>query len=390
MLTPDLPFPIRAGGQMRAASLCLPLAGCCDLHIACIAAGIPTATRDWANRLGITMEHFPAPASDATPAWYRHARSIVTRNNLRYDRREQLYFNTVLDRLQPDMVWLETPYLLRYVLAWLDETSVVVDYWGTSEGARRLFAHSRGPNKLKEWLKWWIASGSERRYARLLDDLVCVSNLDAQYFRAIAPHCRIWPIPIGIQGRPPSPADDTDREEPWTMIMTGDLSYQPNIDAARYFAERIFPIVRRERPEALFRVVGRNPSPAILELRGMAGIDVVGFVPDLAEEIRRCAIYVLPMRLGSGIRSKLFDVFPLGRAIVTTSVGAEGLELTHGENCLIADGEANFARCCIQLLNDHTQREKLGNEAKRLATDVYHQGKIDAAVRELVATVTGR
>lgn len=390
MLSPDLPFPIRAGGQMRAASLCLPLAGCCDLHIACIAASIPTATRNWANSLGITMENFPAPASDGTPDWYRHAWSIATRNNLRYDRREQLFFNTVLDRLKPDMVWLETPYLLRYVLAWMDETPVVVDYWGTSEGARRLFVHSRGLKKVKEWLKWWIASGSERRYARLLHDLICVSELDAQYFRSIAPQCRIWPIPIGIQETPVPPRGNTYREESWTMIMTGDLSYEPNIDAARYFAERIFPRVREEVPEAVFCVVGRNPSQPILELKGTAGIEVVGFVPDLAKEIRRCTIYVLPMRLGSGIRSKLFDVFPLGKAIVTTSVGAEGLELKHGENCLIADGEADFARCCIQLLNDGAQRVKLGIEARRLATDVYHQGKIDAAVRELVATVTGR
>jgi len=390
VMCPDLPYPIRAGGQMRMASLCLALAGCCDLHIACIAPGIPEVTQGWASSLGITMEHFPAPASDATPAWYRHARSIATRNNLRYDRREQIFFNTVFCRLKPDMVWLETPYLLRYVLARMDKTPVVVDYWGTSEGARRLFDHSRGLKKVKEWLKWWVASGSERRYARLLYDLVCVSKLDAQYFRAIAPQCRVWPIPNGILEKPAPRGDDTDQEEPWTMIMTGDLSYQPNIDAARYFAERIFPRVREEVPEAVFRVVGRNPSPSILELRGKAGIDIVGFVPDLAKEIRRGTIYVLPMRLGSGIRSKLFDVFPLGRAIVTTSVGAEGLELRHGENCLIADGEADFARCCVQLLNDGAQRGKLGDEAKRLATEVYDQEKIDAAVRELVATVTGR
>ena len=141
------------------ASLCLALAGCCNLHIACISPDIPEVTRSWSSSLGITMEHFPAPVSDGTIDWYRHARSIVTTNNLRHHPEEQLFFNTVLNRLKPDMVWLETPYLLRYVLSWMDETPVVVDYWGTSEGARRLFEHSRGFKKVKEWLKWWIAGG---------------------------------------------------------------------------------------------------------------------------------------------------------------------------------------------------------------------------------------
>ncbi len=389
MMCPDLPFPIRAGGQMRMASICEAMAGCCDLHIACISSNIPDVTRLWAKELGITVEHYQDAAPDDVPSWYRYARIVMTRNNLRYNPREQLFFDNVLGRIMPDMVWLETPYLLRYVLKWMDKIAVVVDYWGTSEGAKRLFEHSHGLKKIKEWLRWWAASRSEHRYTRILNDLACVSALDAQYFQSLAPRCRIWPIPIGIAEKSIYSIEQPYPEDPLSMILTGDLSYPPNIDAALFFAGRIFPRVQNELPNAVFRIVGRNPSPSIMELKGRPGIEILGFVPDLAKEICRCAIYILPMRLGSGIRSKLFDVFPLAKAIVTTSIGAEGLELLHGENCLIADEEMEFAQSCINLLKDEGKRIELGNGAKRLAMDVYSQEKINALVKETVNAVLG-
>jgi glycosyltransferase involved in cell wall biosynthesis len=387
MMCPDLPFPIRAGGQMRMASICEALAGCCNLHIACISSDIPESTRAWAKGLGITVEHYQDPAPDDVPSWYRYARIVMTRNNLRHNPREQLFFDNVFGRIMPDMVWLETPYLLRYVLKWMDKTPVVVDYWGTSEGAKRLFHQSLGLRKIKEWLRWWVGSGCERRHARLLQNIACVSKLDAQYFLSIAPQNRIWPIPIGIAENSTCSIEQPYPEDPLSMILTGDLSYQPNVDATLFFADHIFPRIQSELPKAVFRIVGRNPSPSILELKGRPGIEIIGFVPDLANEICRCAIYVLPMRLGSGIRSKLFDVFPLAKAIVTTSIGAEGLELQHGENCLISDEEMDFAQSCINLLKDEGKRIELGNGAKRLATDVYSQEKINRLVKETVNAV---
>jgi hypothetical protein len=222
----------------------------------------------------------------------------------------------------------------------------------------------------------------------MLHHIACVSKLDAQYFLSLTPQCRIWPIPIGIAVKSTGPIEQGAREEPLSMIITGDLSYPPNVDAVLFFAERIFPRIQKEMAEAVFRIVGRTPSPSILGLKGRPGIEILGFVPDLAREIGRCAIYVLPMRLGSGIRSKLFDVFPLAKAIVTTSIGAEGLELRHGENCLIADEEMDFAQCCVSLLRDEGQRITLGNGARRLATDVYRQERINALVKATVNAVT--
>lgn len=389
-MCPDLPFPIVAGGQMRMVSLCEGLSKCSQLHIACIAPAIPEATLAWAKELNITIESFRSTDFSNLQLLYQRTILVLKRNNLKYDRRTQLFFNGVFKRTAPDIVWLETPYLIRYSLEWMKNIPVVVDYWGTAEGAKRIFMNTSGIKKIKKWFIWWTAYGGELRYSQRLKEIVCVSRLDAKYFQRIAPHCRTWPIPNGIikkyQKNSAVPLH-AEHEQNMTMVFTGDLSYVPNIDAVEYFVRRIFPLIRRELPDAVFRAVGRNPDQKVLVFKSIPGVEINNDVPDLSDEISLCSIYVLPMRLGSGIRSKLFDVFPLAKAIVTTSIGAEGLELQHDENCLIADKEIDFALCCIHLLKDEGKRMKLGHEAKKLATDVYNQGNINLLIKEVVAEV---
>jgi glycosyltransferase involved in cell wall biosynthesis len=107
-------------------------------------------------------------------------------------------------------------------------------------------------------------------------------------------------------------------------------------------------------------------------------------VPELADVIAQADLYVLPMRLGSGIRSKLWEVFPLGVPIVTTSIGAEGLALIHNDNCLVADTAIEFARACIQLLGSPQERRRLGRNAHRLADETYSKHAVRQRVQELL------
>jgi glycosyltransferase involved in cell wall biosynthesis len=392
LMCPDIPFPIVAGGQMRMASICEGLSKCCHLHIACIAPDVPGATLAWAKESDITIENFRHTDFSNLQLWYQRIIMVMTRNNLQHHRREQHFFNDVFNRTAPELVWLETPYLIRYTLEWMKKTPVVVDYWGTSEGAKRIFMSTSGVKKIEKWFIWWTAYGGELRYSKRLKDIASVSRLDADYFQRISPQCRTWPIPIGIIRRHQKNNGELFQSEPGQnmMIFTGDLSYLPNIDAAEHFVRRIFPLIRREIPDAVFRIVGRNPEQKVQALKSIPGVEICADVPDLSEEISLSSIYVLPMRLGSGIRSKLFDVFPLSKAIVTTSIGAEGLELYHDQNCMIADTEMDFAQCCIRLLKDEEKRVKLGNGAKRLATDVYNQENINLLIKEVVAKVIGK
>lgn len=387
LLAPDLPFPVRAGGQMRMASFVPALARVGTLHIACTARDLPAETEAWCAGLGCTIEGV-APAPERGLSFWRGRLSrLAGGTNLRRHPEEAGAFQDVYRRIAPDLVWLETPYLLRYALPWRGQVPLVVDYWGTSQGAERLRHHLRGPARLRAELGWRAARAGEHRYAPRVPDIVCVSEEDAVYFRDIAPHSRVWSIPNGIsRERRLHLGSLTVDEQPDTMILTGDLSYRPNIDAAIWFVEEILPLVRSGRPAARVRIVGRDPRPEVRALAGRPGVEVTGWVPDLGAEVASAALYVLPMRLGSGIRSKLFEVFPLGKAIVTTSTGAEGLALVDGENVLIRDDTDGFAQACVRLLGDPGLRAGLGERVGRLAREVYAQERIETALAEVVAT----
>jgi glycosyltransferase involved in cell wall biosynthesis len=167
------------------------------------------------------------------------------------------------------------------------------------------------------------------------------------------------------------------------------MSFSPNVDAVVNFVQAILPKIQALHPNVRLMVAGRNPSQEILAFSKSPNIEVTGQVPDLSEEISKAAVYILPMRLGSGFRTKLLDVFPLGKPIVTTAIGAEGLELIHNENCLIADDPESFAQACIHLLQDINKSQRLGRNSKRLATEVYTQAKITQLVNTVLSKTLG-
>ncbi len=385
VLAPDVPFPIRAGGQMRMASLVDALAAAGRVHLAVLAPEISRETLQWCTERGISISHRPRLRVEGLRLWRERLVMALARCNLAFRPEERDFFHGEWERFQPDLVWLETPYLVRYALAHAGGVPIIVDYWGTSEGAERDYRSAEGPRKVWEWLRWRAARGGERRFAPRLDAIVAVSETDAAYFRTLAPGVPVYAVPNGIVKKYERDYSKIS-VNPDQMIFTGDLAYRPNVDAVRFFVTEILPRIRERCPAARFKAVGRAPLPEVAALAEPGKVEIAGFVPDLAEPIVESALYVLPMRLGSGIRSKLFDVFPLGKAIVTTSVGAEGLALRDGENCRIADTPADFAAACAELLEDPAARKRLEQGARRLAEEEYSQDRI----RERVADILQR
>lgn len=387
-MCPDSPFPIRAGGQMRMASLIQALSEFSNTKVAFIAPPDIDPTISWAQKLGISLEHLPASKIGPVKRWAERIAIILGGTNLRNRRNEKIFFEKVFNSFNPDLIWIETPYLILYALRWKKKIPLIIDYWGTSEGAKRLYEVTKGPLKIWKWLFWQAAVRGEKYFSQQFQNIVCVSSLDAAFFRKFAPRSRIWAIPNGIiQKETQIPANNFSHTP--IMILTGDMSYSPNIDAAIWFIEDIFPTILKEMPEAKVQIVGRCPVSEILSLGKHPNVEVKGFVPDISASIAEATIYVLPMRLGSGIRSKLFDVFPLGKAVVSTSIGAEGLELHNNKNCLITDSPEDFARACIQLLKNKVIRQRLGEELKRLAFETYSQYNINRLVRHIIMEITG-
>ena len=387
VLCPDVPFPIRAGGQMRMASLIEALSEFSMVKVAFIASAVPEATLTWAHDRKISLDPFYASPLRTSRLWRERLTMLLSMSNLRCRAIERAFFDRAFDSYGPNLVWLETPYLIRYAMPWRSKAPLVVDYWGTSEGAKRIYDGASGAKKIWRWLQWRVARGAERRYATKVENIVTVSPLDAGYFKRLAPRSRIWPVPSGILGKGIPPHAPEVSEDSRGMIFTGDMSYKPNIDAMLWFTKEILPLVLAELPDARLKIVGRNPVPELERLIHQGNIEVTGYVEGLAEAIAASGLYILPMRLGSGIRSKLFDVFPLGKAIITTTVGAEGLELYHDQNCLIADTPQNFASACIRLMRSEKERKRLGSAVQHLAIETYSQKTVTRLVRNTVREI---
>jgi glycosyltransferase involved in cell wall biosynthesis len=360
-----------------------------DIHIACVASEVLLETYDWVEALGATIAHISPPPLTRIKLWFKRFKAITSRCNLVHNDIEKRFFLSQFEMFDPDLVWLETPHLLRYAIDWRKQVPIIVDFWGTSEGQERDYRQAQGFNKLWQWVRWQTFKGSELKYCPLVKDIITVSELNAQHFKRIAPCSRIWPIPIGILNSPTAKKITGTTIDPNLLIFTGDMSFSPNVDAVVYFVETVLPKIQTLHPAVRLMVAGRNPSQEILAFSKLPNVQVSGPIPDLSEEIAKAAVYILPMRLGSGFRTKLLEVFPLGKPIVTTSIGAEGLELIHNENCLIADNADSFARACIALLQNADEAKNLGHKTKRLATEIYTQEKITQLVKTVISTIIG-
>ena len=143
------------------------------------------------------------------------------------------------------------------------------------------------------------------------------------------------------------------------------MDWLPNEDAILFFARDILPRIRQRIPEVKLTVVGRNPSRALLnEVKKYPEIELTGWVNDVRPFIARHSLYVIPLRIGGGTRIKVYEAMAMGKAVISTSVGVEGLPVRDGKHVLIADDPEHFAKQIVRLLNDVNGRKKLENSAK--------------------------
>jgi glycosyltransferase involved in cell wall biosynthesis len=175
------------------------------------------------------------------------------------------------------------------------------------------------------------------------------SQRDKDIITNHVPEIQKFVVPNGVDTSYFYPTDEP--VEPYSMVFTGMMGYLPNSDGILYFLDEIFPLVLKKISTAKIYIVGQLPPKALLA-RASDNIVVTGFVPDVRPYISRSAVYVVPLRMGSGTRLKIFEAFAMRKPIVTTSIGCEGIEVKHGESALIADDPYTFAEQIIQLMND--------------------------------------
>ncbi|MEL0587535.1 MAG: glycosyltransferase family 4 protein [Candidatus Thiodiazotropha sp. (ex. Lucinoma kazani)] len=161
-------------------------------------------------------------------------------------------------------------------------------------------------------------------------------------------------------------------EEEQAIIYTGGMNMFANKDAVMHLLDDIWPLVKTKIPNIKFYIIGQDPPKELLRLsKEEAGIEVLGYVDDIRPYVAKSAIYVVPLRVGGGTRLKVLDALAQGKAIISTSIGCEGIEVTDRENIYIEDSDSEFASSIIELLNNKKRRKMLGDKARKLAVDKY-------------------
>ena len=155
------------------------------------------------------------------------------------------------------------------------------------------------------------------------------------------------------------------------IVFTGSMDWLPNADAVAFFSREILPLIRQEEPDVTFTIVGRSPTPAVQRLAEDPAIEVTGRVDDVRPFLAASTVNVVPLRIGGGTRLKIFEAMAAGRAVVSTSVGAEGLPTESGRHLLVADDPVTFARSVLALLRDAETRQAMESEARAFVTERY-------------------
>ena len=248
----------------------------------------------------------------------------------------------------------------------LDTPSVIFEHNVETTLWRRRAAAERNPVKrLVYAIEARKMERFERNAVRRFHHVIAVSDHDRSELSTFTEPERITVVPTGVDVQQFGTIRSIEAKSP-LVVFLGSMDWEPNIGGVEWFCREVWDRVLASVPEARMRIVGRMPHERVLQLAS-ATIEVTGAVPSVLDHLSEAAVFVVPLLVGGGTRLKIFEGMAAGRAVVSTSIGAEGLDVRDEENILIANDSASFAGAVIRLLSDEGLRRRLGDAAAALA-----------------------
>lgn len=240
--------------------------------------------------------------------------------------------------------------------------------------------------KLYFYQEAWKLSGYEKKVINKFCCNFTVSEEDEATLKRINPTCRTSVIANGVDTS--YFYNDSKRIPSETLIFAGGMRWYPNKDAMLFFTKDIWPLIKKQKPHIKMVLIGKYPPRSLIEIsQSDENFIIKGFVEDVRPYFAESMVYVCPIRDGGGTRLKILDALSFGIPIVATSVGAEGIKVTHGKNILIADEPEDFAAQVVKLIDDGKLRGTLSREGRLLAEGVYSWSIIGKKFRNLYSSL---
>ena len=368
MLAPEAPYPVAGGGALRTASVLEYLSQRYRVDLIVFrqpGAADPAAQIPRGKVERVVVLDLPANGRSLAARGWRNASRVVREVPPLVDR-----FSGFDQRIRDAVAGREyevgiiehfwcAPYLdavagacRRTVLNLHNIESVLHARCAEADGAVAGLAHRLFGAACREMERTWLPRFSE---------VLTTSQRDADAVLGIAAGARVRVYPNAIPMRPvPEPGEED------AIVFAGNMEYHPNTSAVRFFRRDVWPRLRERWPGLVWRLLGKNPAAVSQFTSGDTRIEVIGTVEDAVLELARAKVAVVPLLAGSGTRLKILEAWAAGVAVVSTSLGAEGLPVRHGEQLLLADGGAEFAEAVSRLLASKELRGKVGRAGRLL------------------------
>jgi len=281
-------------------------------------------------------------------------------------------FKSLLSRNKFDLIY--TSFGVAYLSRNARLPKVVHGYDCVTRGYYERYKDtSRLMPKIFRWLAYLQAKRTEAMICNKFDACIVVAEHEKSELRALFPTADVRVIPNGVDCEYFEPKNE-DETSP-SVAFVGSMSDLHNVEAVLYFYRHIYGYIKREIPGVGFYVIGHQPAREIQLLTSDKTIIVTGYVDDIRPYLARTSVVVVPMISGRGVKNKVLESMSMGKAVVTTSIGARGIDVTSDENIIVADEPMAFAQRVVELFKNEEMRREIGLNARKLVEAQYSWAK---------------
>ena len=379
-VSPRFLFPMDQGGKIRTGNILRGLkGGAFDITLASPA---PSDHARFAADIAAACDRF-LPWPERAPSRIRRVLALASHLPVAAATDRSAAGSAVVRRAlaeKPDVVVADFPHADVLMPSRIDAASVMFTHNVEAEIFER---HAKRATGI-----WRLVWGDQSRKMALLEHkslarynaVVAVSDRDRDVLakRYRLPVVEAIDTGVDLDFFAMNPPDSDPGPDGGTLIVTATMSWAANVEGIHFLLDEVFPLLLPKRPKLKAVIIGRNPPASLSEKIKERGLNVTltGFVDDIRGYVRDANVYVIPLFVGSGTRIKAFEAMAMGRPVVSTTLGIEGLDVTDGENFLRADNAEEFSRAILALLDDASMRYRIAKAARTLMEDRFSWSRV--------------